>query len=60
MNKVGLTKLLENYERTMSPAVIEQFRSVVLTQVYKSYTTQEEKEIFHKIFGTPKSKVKAS
>lgn len=57
---VGLTKLLENYERTMSPAVIEQFRSVVLTQVYKSYTTQEEKEIFHKIFGTPKNKVKAS
>lgn len=57
---LGLSKILENYESSMSPIVIQEFRGVVLTQVYRSYTTEEEKEVFHKVFGVPKTRNKAS
>ncbi len=37
-----------------------EIRMRVLTDVYKSFTTEDEKEIFHAIFGKPVAKLKAS
>lgn len=54
-----LSKLLINYREESRSTNIKQFRNRVLTQVYLSYTSEEEKEIFHRIFGHPKE-VKAA
>ena len=39
---------------------VKMLRNKVLTEVYLSYSSEEEKEVFHKIFGYPRQKNKAS
>ena len=50
----GIVELLSDFDRFRSPNEVKAFRNRMLTQVYRSYTAEEEKEIFHKIFGQPK------
>lgn len=33
---------------------VASFRNVVLSDIYRAYTTNDEREIFHQIFGSPK------
>ena len=56
----GIAQIVENFEFYQTQKNIKQIRNEILTEVYTSYTAEEEKEIFHKIFGQPKSNKKAS
>lgn len=49
-----LSTLLANYRQNARADAIKLFRNRVLTQVYLSYTSEDERETFHKIFGHPK------
>ncbi|MFY7927995.1 MAG: hypothetical protein ACOVS5_03915 [Oligoflexus sp.] len=49
-----LTELLANHKSYLTPEAMKKFRNKVLTSIYLSYTSEEEREIFHKIFGHPK------
>ena len=50
----GIVELLSDFERFRNPAEVKAFRNRMLTQVYRSYTAEDEKQIFHRIFGQPK------
>lgn len=41
-------------QQVMTIEGVANFRNLVLSDVYQSYTTNEEREIFHQIFGRPK------
>lgn len=52
--QVELGVLLANYKKNSRADAIKLFRNRVLTQIYLSYTSEDERLIFHKIFGHPK------
>jgi hypothetical protein len=58
--QVALAKFLVDYKTECSPEKVKLLRNKVLTEVYLSYSSEEEKEVFHKIFGYPRQKSKAS
>lgn len=41
-------------QQAMTIENVANFRNVVLSDVYRAYTTNDEREIFHQIFGRPK------
>ncbi|HYX34031.1 MAG TPA: hypothetical protein VE954_13035 [Oligoflexus sp.] len=51
--QVELATLLANFKLNARVESIKLFRNRVLTQVYLSYTSEDERLIFHKIFGHP-------
>jgi len=64
---VKSTQILGDFFAQLSSASVmedlnkaHELRMRALTSVYKSFTTEDEKEIFHSIFGKPVGKVKAS
>lgn len=57
--QVQLAVLLGEYSQGKRSDKVKEFRNKVLTQVYLSYTSEDEKEIFHKVFGHPKEQKKA-
>ncbi len=58
--RVALTQFLEDYQNECRPGRVKLLRNKVLTKVYLSYSSEEEKEVFHRIFGHPKTAAKAS
>jgi hypothetical protein len=56
----NLSDVISNYEKYLNTRDVKNFRNRVLTEVYRSYTAEEEKEIFHRIFGYPKEAKTAS
>jgi hypothetical protein len=58
--QVELATLLANYKLHARVESIKLFRNRVLTQVYLSYTSEDERLIFHKIFGHPKEMKRVS
>lgn len=58
--QVELGTLLANYKLNARADAIKLFRNRVLTQVYLSYTSEDERLIFHKIFGHPKEMKRVS
>lgn len=58
--QLGLSEVLGSFPKYLKPEAIKSFRNKVLTNVYLSYTSQDEREIFHRIFGHPKEIKKAS
>jgi hypothetical protein len=56
----ALAQFLEDYQNECRPDRVKLLRNKVLTKVYLSYSSEEEKEVFHRIFGHPKSSAKAS
>lgn len=56
----ALASFLVDYKTECSPERVKLLRNKVLTEVYLSYSSEEEKEVFHKIFGYPRQKSKAS
>jgi hypothetical protein len=49
-----LAKVIENYQEEMILSNIRQRCAHLLTNLYKSYSSNDEREIFHSIFGKPK------
>lgn len=56
----GIKKILLNTDSYNDQKSMKHLKNQILTEVYRSYTSEEEKEIFHKIFGHPKSHTQAS
>ncbi len=56
----GLAKVVSHHRDYQTQKNVKQLRNEILTEVYCSYTAEEEKEIFHKIFGQPKANKKVS
>lgn len=56
----ALTHFLKDYKNECRPERVKLLRNKVLTKVYLSYSSEEEKDVFHKIFGHPKTSAKAS
>ncbi len=56
----ALAQFLKDYTSECRPERVKLLRNKVLTKVYLSYSSEEEREVFHKIFGHPKSTSKAS
>lgn len=56
----ALAQFLLDYKTECSPERVKLLRNKVLTEVYLSYSSEEEKEVFHKIFGYPRQKSKVS
>jgi hypothetical protein len=54
-----MAEFLVDHKAQCTPGGIKAFRNRVLTQVYRSYTAEEEKEIFHRVFGQPRDAKKA-
>jgi hypothetical protein len=55
-----LSQLLVNFKQNARAESIKGFRNKVLTQVYLSYTSEDERLIFHRIFGHPKEMKRVS
>ncbi len=55
-----LSELLVNFKQNARAESIKGFRNKVLTQVYLSYTSEDERLIFHRIFGHPKEMKRVS
>ena len=51
----GLAKVVTNFGDFNTQKKVKALRNEILTEVYRSYTAEEEKVIFHKIFGQPKT-----
>lgn len=49
-----LVPLIAHHKDYNTTDAVKMFRNKVLTKVYLSYTSEDEKEVFHKIFGHPK------
>jgi len=58
--KDGISEVIKNYDAYLRVKEIKLLRNRILTEVYRSYTTEEEKEIFHRIFGQPREVKHAS
>ncbi|MFW7377860.1 MAG: hypothetical protein ACOH5I_03510 [Oligoflexus sp.] len=58
--KEGISEVIQNYDTYLRVKEIKFLRNRILTEVYRSYTTEDEKVIFHKIFGQPKEVKQAS
>lgn len=56
----GLSKVMKDNQNFRTQENVKRFRNEILTEVYLSYTAEEEKKIFHKIFGQPKINNKVS
>lgn len=56
----GIAELLSDVDGHRTPQKVKDFRNKILTQVYVSYTSEDEKNVFHEIFGQPKEAQKAS
>ena len=56
----GIREILSDLAAYRTQKAIKVFKNRILTDVYRSYTSEDEKEIFHKIFGQPKSQTQAS
>lgn len=56
----ALADFLNDYKTECRPDRVKLLRNKVLTKVYLSYSSEEEKEVFHKIFGHPKGPAKYS
>ena len=54
LNEV-VTSILRD-KSLLSLSEITKFRNKILTSIYRSYTMEEERRVFHSVFGTPKSK----
>lgn len=55
-----MRQFVADFEGSMSPENVTQAKNVMLTQIYRTYTTEEERSIFHRIFGKPKKAKKAA
>lgn len=55
----ALIHLIQNIG-SITPDRISDLRNMVLTSVYTSYSTEEERHIFHGIFGRPRRKTSAA
>lgn len=51
-----LGDILLNPEEKLNPTYVANTCAIILTRTYKSYSMEEEKNIFHNIFGEPKKK----
>ena len=51
----GLSRVVTDHGSYNTQVKVKTLRNEILTQVYRSYTAEEEKVIFHKIFGQPKT-----
>jgi hypothetical protein len=49
-------KVIEGYATEMNLKNVQGICTKLVTQIYKSYSSEEEREIFHKVFGKPKVK----
>lgn len=58
--KEGISDLIKHYNDYLNVKEIKLFRNRILTEVYRNYTTEEERQIFHKIFGHPREVKHAS
>lgn len=56
----ALSGFLKDYKTECRTERVKLLRNKVLTKVYLSYSSEEEKEVFHRIFGHPKTSAKAS
>ncbi len=55
-----LVPLISHHKDYTTPDAVKLFRNRVLTKVYLSYTSEDEKEVFHKIFGHPRESKRVS
>jgi hypothetical protein len=56
----SLSQLVENAESAFTERNVDTLKARILTDLYRSYTSEEEKQIFHGIFGRPIGVRKAS
>lgn len=56
----ALAQLISDFDGFLTADKITHLRNVVLTNVYKSYSAEEERQIFHDIFGRPRRKAAAA
>ncbi len=56
----ALAVFLTDFRSECTVARVKLLRNTVLTEVYLSYSSEEEKEVFRKIFGLPRLMSKAS
>lgn len=56
---VGIANILVDLDKRLSPAVIREFRENLLEYVYKSYTTEQERNAFKQVFGASPSVLRA-
>lgn len=52
----AVEKVIEDNASQMNSKNVQTVCATLMTQIYRSYSSQEEREIFHKIFGKPKTK----
>ncbi len=52
----ALAQLINDFDGFLTQEKINQLRNTVLTQVYTKYSTEDERHIFHEIFGRPRRK----
>ena len=56
----GLARVLEHTDNYNTQSKVRSLRNEVLAEIYLSYTAEDEKNIFKKIFGQPKITKKVS
>ena len=56
LNK-GISEYVKNPSGRNDSRAVTYLRNKILTETYLRYTTEEEKEVFHRIFGRPKKVV---
>lgn len=56
----ALAQLISDFDGFLTPDKINLLRNIVLTNVYKNYSTEDERQIFHDIFGRPRRKAEAA
>ena len=52
--KDALSEVISNYEMYQNPSEVKILRNKILNAVYGTYSSEDEREVFHRIFGKPK------
>lgn len=53
-----LATIISDFDGKLTIPNIKNFRNRILTEIYRSYTSEEERRIFHSVFGEPLQKNK--
>lgn len=54
LNK-ALSEVISNFETYQHPQEVKVLRNKLLNAVYTSYTSEDEREVFHRVFGRPRN-----
>jgi hypothetical protein len=52
--KAALSEVISKYEMYQQPQEVKALRNRVLNAVYTTYTSEDDREVFHRVFGKPR------